>query len=164
MSFKKPVPSDGPYGIRRAKQFRLAKGVHAFDTEARTLEQACDMIAAQQRAAQQGKTRRETPLSLKQQYAAATGRAVLLKMHGKISLAPVCGTPGHSKKTTPSARKIPPPMLHMMSRADKRAKARLMFSTGQWGIGDHARQELAKAFGVTFFDMYVWLRDMADRP
>ncbi len=82
---------------RKSQITRLSHGSRVVDTEFRDLEDACDMIAAQQARAKAAAVRKSRPLTLKEEFAAAKGRSRLLKYHGKISLAPVGGV-SHNKR------------------------------------------------------------------
>lgn len=154
MSFPHPYPSDSL--SRRRKR---VTGIHVCDTEARTLEEACDIIAGRQLAAKRSANYdRQKPRTLRQQFSDAAGRSRLLKYRGEISLAPVGGI-SHNTPISflpKDVRREHP--LRGLSRAQKRDRARVLYASGLWGWKDRGYRTLARAFDVPFLTMVIWLR------
>ena len=135
---------------------RTAAGIHAFDTEARTLEQACDIIERQQNGEKSGATRKGKPKSLRFELSVANARAMMLKRRGKISLA------GGFNKCDPkfySPRQKPPHPFLDLTIEQKRIKAREMAASGCWGIAPVLYRRLAQVFEVTAGQIKVWVSD-----
>jgi hypothetical protein len=139
----------GVYGHTKRNGKRYAT-IHIIENEAQTVEEACDIIAARQRAARLSRAYKP---SLKRQSAGAKLRANNLKRLGKISLAG-----GQTSVRTVPIKKSPPPHpLKGLPMDQKRTKAMEMFAGGCWGIGHIGTRRLARAFGVTVGQMSVWL-------
>src|SRR5258708_21465214 len=110
---------------------RRAGEVHTTTTRAQTLEEACDIIEAHQRAAKVSAKALSKPRTLKQQMVVGKLRAQTLKMQGKISLGG-----GGTNKPDPRLRqkaRLPHPLRDLDMEA-KRVKAREMFASGAWGF------------------------------
>ena len=113
---------------------RTAAGIHAFDTEARTLEQACDIIERQHNGEKSGATRKGKPKSLA----------------------------GGFNKCDPkfySPRQKPPHPFLDLTIEQKRIKAREMAASGCWGIAPVLYRRLAQVFEVTAGQIKVWVSD-----
>lgn len=157
MAFKRPTPSDiGVGGFRRR---HTTSGVHAFDTEARSLEEACEIIYRNQVNARRSKTNknRKKKLTLGQELGLAKGQAKALKDRGRISLAPVAGI-SHSRNTRKKSEKLPHPFFDL-TPDQKRIKAQEMFASGLWGLGLYGCRALAKRFAVPVGLMVQWLEN-----
>lgn len=149
---KHPAPSDN-LG-KATRRWRI----HAFDTQCRSLEEACDIIAKHQRIAKASASLKSNPRSLRMQFAAVKNKARFDKGFGKINLAN-----GETSKIDPRIDRRRPPRPHPLrdkTRTEKKAMVQRMYVEGHWGIGNKARRDLAHAFGVTFFDVHVWLKEV----
>src|SRR5258708_7482616 len=136
-----------PFPSLHTRSKRTSKGVHAIDTEARTLEQAVNLLAEQQGHARSGRTNKGGPKKLRQLFCYARSRADLLKMHGKISLAGG-GTNPKNPKLDRTKPKGPHPFRDLTPE-QQRAKAREMYYGGHWGIGVPAYRRIAFVFAVS---------------
>lgn len=121
-----------------------------ISTEVQNLDEAIDIIAGRQRAKKRSAAMQDRPLTLRQQFAGANGRAALLKRHGKISLAG-----GQTSRNECSKPKLPHPLRDPPEQME--VKARETWATGRWGFGALALQTICRAFGVTKGQMVVWL-------
>ena len=159
MKVKHPAPSDLMTKSFRTTVRRTSKGIHAFDTEVRTLEQACDLIAARQRAIKSGAgvAKAATEPSLRAELAKAASRARLQKMHGKISLAG--GVTNNRDPRMPRKRPNSPHPYADLSLDQQRAKVREMSHGGFWGLGPPMHRRLAKLFQVPVGQIIAWLED-----
>jgi len=157
MAFKRPAPSD--IGVGGFRHRHTTSGVHAFDTEARSLEEACEIIHRQQINARRSETlkNKKKKLSLGQELGLAKGQARARKDRGEISLAPVAGI-SHSRNTRKKSEKLPHPFFDL-TPDEKRIKAQKMFATGLWGLGLYGCRALAKRFRVPLGTMVQWLEN-----
>jgi hypothetical protein len=130
-----------------------ARGVHAFDTEARTIEQAVDIIRWQQIKKRQADTLKGKKRSLRQEFALAKFVALSKKNAGKISLAG--GMTSTIKRPNSPKPKTPHPFLDLPDDK-KQQKCREMYDSGCWGIGVPAFRRLAKVFKVTVGQVLEW--------
>lgn len=132
-------------GNNRMRGTKLAGGVHAIDTEVRTLNQAIHIIEKHQRKARGAKTRRENMqekgTSLKQEFGKAKSRNFLKAWHKK-------------RKPKP---KLPHPFRDLHPN-EKALKVREMYDHGRghWGYGEVAFRRLAVAFGVPIGVIAIW--------
>jgi hypothetical protein len=154
---KHPAPSDRVKTLR--KSGKRSPGYKTLDTEARSLEEACHVIAAQQRRERQLVAQKSKPRTLLQQFSDAKLGAMVKKRYGLISLAPVGGIT-HNRRTFHLPKPSVPHPLRDLPKDQKRERAREMYASGQWGWRDHGYRALARAFGETFLTMVIWLRDI----
>ena len=130
---------------------RTTQGIHAFDTEARSLEQACDLISERIRGAKIQRARKGSKQTLRQEFSSAKLHAMNLKRFGKITLAGGSNNPQIKRKI-----KTPHPFKDL-SDDKKCIRARELYESGSWGIGSSACKRLALAFGVTVGQISEWV-------
>lgn len=127
----------------RRRSGKMIAGPHITETEAGSLEQACDVLAVRQRAKAQsarlkGKFVKNYWIGLSR---ASTGLRRAKVLHEKI----------YGKK-----QKLSHP-FHDLSDEDKRLKMISMYESGTWGTGIRGIRALAKRFNVTVGQAAIWL-------
>jgi hypothetical protein len=145
---------------RRGLTKKRPQRLHVVDTQTRSLEEACDIIAAYQKASKISATRKakKIPLTLRQELSANKLNSVRDKRLGLISLAG-----GHSERVVKKREKRPHPFRDLPEQ-EKRVRAREMFRSGAWGIGTYGTRELSVAFGVSEETMALWLTGVIALP
>jgi hypothetical protein len=129
---------------------RAYNGPHCFDTQARSLEQAVDIIRSYQKKDKLKK--RPYKPTLKQEIGLANGAARLKK----ISLA---GT-SYQRNLFKNREKPKPHPLKDLPMEEKKQKLTEMYMTGHWGAGSYAYRKLARAFSLPVGQVAVWLDGM----
>lgn len=139
--------------------------IHIIDTEARTIEEAVDIIWKKRinrlrssRARKSGSSKK--PLTLAQEFGGAKGRSRFQKMRGEISLA--LGETSKVDSRMVSKPKTPHPYKDL-SLEQQRNKCREMYDSGNgfWGWGSVAHRRLAKLFSVPLEQIVAWLENEA---
>jgi hypothetical protein len=125
---------------------RHVLGIHVVDTEARTLDEALEILEHRRQQAKSLATRRANakPRTIKQELATA-----LLVTRHKLGQIPY-----RTAETLPHPFKDLPPR-------EQAAKVREMYDDGHgyWGTDRVAFRRLAKAFGVTYGQIVTWIEN-----
>jgi hypothetical protein len=154
-------PSKSDFKYRRRQPHKsITGGIHAFDTEARSLEQAVDILAnriVHKQAAETRKANANKPKSLRRQFFEANRRAQFLRWRGKISLSTGTSRDIATEAREKNRRPKPKHPFQDLPEDQKPAKAREMYASKAWGINDTAGRRLAKIFGVSYEVMSDWL-------
>ncbi len=160
---KRALPSQ-EFGVGKQTTRHVHRnGPHVITTEAQTLDQALDIIAARQRkkkradGAQATSRENNTKPTLRQELA----RARFVSRSKDVSLAGGDVAKGARsrrwEKYHANQSPKPPRPFKDLPEDEKQKRAVEMFRSGAWGIGARAGRKLAQTFGVDHATMAAWL-------
>jgi hypothetical protein len=156
---KKPRPSDITSRILHAGAHSGQWRRHTFDTEARSLEHAVDIIAERQRHARIAEKMKKNKPTLGQELGLAKGRSRQALLRGKISLAGTVN-PRKREKFDNLVNKTKSKAAHPyrdLPEDQKPIKVREMYHSDMWGWGVVAYRRLAKLFNIPTGQVAVWI-------